>query len=444
MSGVWLAVLLGAGITFSAHGQEAPTSPRGASADRSSLWPHIHSAAQCGDVRGGSVTWDASDAGMLAFNVNGNGVYAWVTIPAPAAGWDLATRLGVEASVTNLGPNPAEVQVWTVASRGWESIADVATLATGETRLFSCRLRETFPDGTPKLDPGSVTGVRVLVRKAAAGTVIRVAGLAATGHAPPWTQPEGRIEVPAVEEGPPTAGRRVRYQLQGDEGTDIACLLHLPDDWKPGGSYPVIFEYPGNIYYVKDCYSTGLPDQCGIGYGMTRGRGAIWVSMPFVNRTSDAIAENGWGDADDTASYCERVVDDVCAHFGGDRRNLILTGFSRGAIACGFIGLRNDRIAQLWKGFHLCQHYDGDGWNGATLEDAVERARRFQGRAVFHTDNPKNAVRPVTDIMNVPTTFVRSGLGAHAIAMFLDDREPTKQLRRWFAELVESPQVLRP
>lgn len=64
----------------------------------------------------------------------------------------------------------------------------------------------------------------------------------------------------------------------------------------------------------------------------------------------------------------------------------------------------------------VCQHYDGDGWNGATLEDAVERARRFQGRAVFHTDTPKNAVRPVTDIMNVPTTFVRSGLGAHAIA----------------------------
>jgi predicted esterase len=166
--------------------------------------------------------------------------------------------------------------------------------------------------------------------------------------------------------------------------------------------------------------------------------------MPFVDRTSHAIAENGWGDADDTASYCERVVDDVCGHFGGDRRNLILTGFSRGAIACGFIGLRNDRIAQLWKGFHLCQHYDGDGWNGATLEDALERAKRFRGSAVFHTDNPADRVRPVTEIMNVPTTFVDSGLAAHSIAMFLDDRESTQQLRRWFAELVESPQVLRP
>jgi hypothetical protein len=439
-----LAALLVVGIDEVSFGQDSPTTPQRAAADRTLLWSHIRSTADLGDVRGGSVTWDASDAGALAFNVKGNGVYAWVTIPAPATGWELAARFGVEASVTNLGPNPAEVQVWVVASHGWESVADVATLAPGESRLFACRLRETFPDGTPKLDPDRVAGVRILVRKAAAGTVIRVAGLAATGHAPPWTQPQGRIEVPAVEDGPPAAGRRVRYQLAKDKGTDIACLLHLPDDWRPDGSYPVIFEYPGNIYYVKGCYSTGLPDQCGIGYGMTRGRGAIWVSMPFVDRTSGAIAENGWGDADDTASYCERVVDDVCTHFGGDRRNLILTGFSRGAIACGFIGLRNDRIARLWKGLHLCQHYDGDGWNGATLEDAVERARRFQGRAVFHTDNPEEAVRPVTDVMNVPTTFVRSGLGAHAIAMFLDNREPTQQLRRWFAELVESSQVLTP
>ena len=55
---------------------------------------------------------------------------------------------------------------------------------------------------------------------------------------------------------------------------------------------------------------------------------------------------------------------------------------------------------------------------------------------MFHTDNPEEKVRPVTDAMGVPTTFVRSGLGAHSTAMFLDDRESTLQLRRWFAELV--------
>ena len=41
--------------------------------------------------------------------------------------------------------------------------------------------------------------------------------------------------------------------------------------------------------------------------------------------------------------------------------------------------------------------------------------------------------------MNVPTTFVQSGLGAHSTAMFLDDRESTKALRRWFTEVITAP-----
>jgi len=440
----WLAAaVLGAGLASWANGQAEEAAPAPAARDRRSLWPQIRSAADLGEIRGGSAAWDPGTV-ALVLTVNQDGPHAWADIPAPAEGWDLSRRTQIEASVENVGTVPAEVQVWAVAARGWDSVGDVARLAPGEARLFACRLRETFPDGTPKLDPGRVSGVRVLVRSATAGMAVRVAGLAATGETEPWTRPEGRIELPAVVEGPAAPGRRVRYQLSGDEGTHIACLLHLPDDWRPGGVYPVILEYPGNVFYTKACYSTGLPDQCGIGYGMARGRGAIWVSMPFVERKTNSIAENGWGNPDDTADYCLRVIDEVCRNFAGDRRNLILTGFSRGAIACGFIGLRNDRIAPLWKGFHLCQHYDGDGWNGATLEGALERAKRFRGSAVFHTDNSADRVKPVTDIMNVPTTFVNSGLGFHSIAMFLDDRESTQQVRRWFAELVDTARTVRP
>jgi hypothetical protein len=66
------------------------------------------------------------------------------------------------------------------------------------------------------------------------------------------------------------------------------------------------------------------------------------------------------------------------------------------------------------------------------MEGAIERAGRFSGVSVFHTDNREEKVRPVTAAMNVPTTFVQSGLGAHSTAMLLDDRESTKALRRWF------------
>jgi hypothetical protein len=198
----------------------------------------------------------------------------------------------------------------------------------------------------------------------------------------------------------------------------------------------VIVEYPGNIFLVPECYSTGRPDQCVIGYGMTKGRGAILLSLPFVDRAAGSSAEYGWGDADATADYAVRMVEEVCARFGGDRQNVVLTGFSRGAIACGYIGFRNERIAGLWKGFHACQHYDGDGWGGATMEGALERARRFRGKAVFHTDNSETAFQPVMEAMSARVTYVRSGLGAHACAMFLDDRPSTERLREWWVELV--------
>ena len=103
----------------------------------------------------------------------------------------------------------------------------------------------------------------------------------------------------------------------------------------------------------------------------------------------ETIAEAGFGsnDGDDTAAYAMKVIEDICANWGGDRDNLFLCGFSRGAIACGYIGLRNDRIAGLWKGFVACQHYDGSRWRQSRMEDAIERAPRFRGKAIFQVDN---------------------------------------------------------
>jgi len=390
------------------------------------------------DVRDATVDWQPEDGGRLSVVTTAKGPYAWVTIPAPAGGFDLGRRAVVEADVVNRGANAVEAQLWVVADRGWESVGDFARLEPGERRTFSCRLRETFPDGTPKLDPARITGVRLILVRPMVGATVDVSGLRAAGAAPPFVRPAGRIETPPVEEGPPAAGRRVRHTLAVDEGTGIHALLHLPEDWVAGRErpYPVVVELPGNIFFVPGCYSPGLPEQCAIGYGMTRGRGAIWVSAPFVDRAAGTIAENGWGNPDDTADLLRRVVEDVCGRFGGDRRCVVLTGFSRGAIACGFIGLRDDRVAALWRGFHCCQHHDGDGWNGATLDGAIARGARFRGLSVFHTDNDAAAVRPVTEAMGVPTEFVASGLGAHSVAMFLDDRASTRRLREWFADLV--------
>jgi len=419
------------------HADEASNKLANPSASQAEMWSHIQRVQDLGELREMTAEWDASaPGGALRLVAIKPARYAWVTVLAPRQGWNLARRATVEAEITNRGTAPAEVMLWVVGDRGWDAVGDFATLAPGEARKFSCRLRATFPDGTPKLDPGQVKQVQVMLPKVALGAALEVRGLAAVGHEPEWTRPPGRLEAPAIEDGPPAAGRRVRHRLAGDEYTGIYCLLYLPADWKRGVAFPVIVEYPGNIFFTPGCYSTGRPDQCAIGYGITKGKGAIWASLPFVDRANGIIAENGWGDADATADYAVRVVEEICAKFGGDRRNVALTGFSRGAIACGYIGLRNDRVASLWKGFHACQHYDGDGWNGATMDSAMERARRFAGRAVFHTDNSTEMFQPLMDMMKAETTYVRSGLGAHACAMFLDDRPSTQQLRKWFNDLV--------
>jgi hypothetical protein len=418
------------------HGSEA------SDGGSSSLWTHIRQISDLKELRSMNAEWDASSPdGLLKLTaLETRNHYAWAVIPPPAEGWNLARRASVGCEITNRGVQPVNVQLWVVGDRGWDAISDIAILEAGSTRKFSCRLRETFPDGTPKIDPGQIKNIQIMISgRLASPATLEVRGLVATGSAPEWKRPDGRMDVSAIEDGPPSPGSRVRYRLAEDANATIYSVLHLPKDWEPGGKYPVIVEYPGNIYFVNGCYSTGLPDQCVIGYGMSKGQGAISLALPFVDRQAGGIAENGWGNADETADYLMKMVDEVCTKFGGDPANLILTGFSRGAIACGYIGLRNDRIAALWKGMHACQHFDGSGWRGATITGAIERARRFQGEAVFHTDNPQEKVQPVMDAMSARFTFVKSGLGYHSTAMFLDERPSTQQLRQWFRDLCLVP-----
>jgi len=422
--------------------------------DATSLTGHLRSAADLGELRDIKADW-TDDA--IALSSTAATLFARAVIPAQKDGWDLARRAAVCAEIVNTGDNPVGVMMWVVGGHGWEAVLDTATLAPHETRTFSCDLRATFPDRTPKINPGDVQGVQIMLAEPVTRPAkpddkgppstylspritkpfsIALRSLEACGQAPEWQRPPGRIDVPVVEDATPAPGKRVRYRLAGDETSGIYSVLNLPEDWQPGKKYPVIVEYPGNFFFGPQCFSSGLPDQCVIGYGMTKGRGAICLGLPFIDGPTGTIAENGWGNADDTAEYALRIVTDVCDNFGGDRDNVVLTGFSRGAIACGYIGLRNDRIAALWKGFHACQHYDGANWNGSTIPDAIERASRFKGKAIFHTDNSQEKFQPVMDVMDTTITWAHSGLGYHSTAMFLDDRASTQQLRQWFWQLV--------
>lgn len=404
------------------------------------LLSHVQSVDGLGELRGLKVDFiGPSNDRRLELSGTPLGRYAWVVIAKPGAGWNLSRSQAIEVDIENNGSHPVKLLFWIVGERGWDAVADTFELGPGLRHAFRCDLRSVFPDGTPKLDPNRIKQIQIMVVGAKQPIDLSVLNLRSVGDIEPFQKPLDRLNVPEVSEGMPEPGQPVRYRLEGEESSRIYSILHLPTDWKIGKRFPLVVEYPGNIYFTPDSYSTGRPDQCIIGYGMTRGAGAICLSLPFIDSATESIAEHGWGDPDATADYCLRAVEEVVRKFGADRNNIVLTGFSRGGLACGFIGLRNDRIAGLWKGFHACQHYDGDGWQGATMESALIRAERFRGRSLFMTDNSEQAFRPVVEKMNTEAVFVRSGLGAHACAMFLDDRPSTQQLRNWFADLVAKP-----
>lgn len=420
------------------------------------LTQHIQGSADLADPHDLRAEWDD---GILKLATEKAERYAWVVIPPPKGGWKLDRCATIDAEISNTGSEPAGVMFWVVGEHGWSAVVDAASLAPSETRTFSCNLRATYPDGTPKLNPSDIKQVQIMlstpvIRRAKSGSAdpektafnplivkplsIEVRHILSKGDAPEWKRPPDRLDVPAVEESAPSPGKRVRYRLADDSKTNIYCVLNLPEDWRPGAKFPVIVEYPGNILFGPECYSSGMPDQCVIGYGITKGKGAICLGMPFLDRATQKIASNAWGNPGDTADYVVKMVDEICSKFGGDRENILLTGFSRGAIACGFIGLRDDHIASYWKGFHACQHSDGSNWNGATMDTAITRAARFRGKAVFQTDNSPEKFQPVMDAMHTKVTWANSGLGFHSTAMFLDERPSTQQLREWFWELVKN------
>lgn len=190
------------------------------------------------------------------------------------------------------------------------------------------------------------------------------------------------LTVPELMESAPGPGKRVRV------GGDLYHVLYLPEDWRPNHRYPVIVEYAGNGEYRNEYgdVSNGVPEGSNLGYGISGGRGFLWLCLPYVNATQNGIAIRWWGDADATVNYCLRTVETVCREYGGDPARVLVCGFSRGSIACNYIGLRNDAIAGLWRGFLCYSHYDGARpWPGDASDRAsvLARLRRLRGRPQF-------------------------------------------------------------
>ncbi len=254
------------------------------------------------------------------------------------------------------------------------------------------------------------------------------------------------LQVPSVTQETPQPGKRVWQQNPGFEQTEIAHALYLPPDWKPDKTYPVIVEYPGNGGYSNalNDVSKGRVQDCKLGFGLSAGQGMIWVSLPFVDPKTGKHALQWWGDPDATADYCKQTVARICREFGGDSENVFLTGFSRGAIACNYIGLRDTEIAALWKGMLPHIHYDGvRKWNypDSDVLSARKRLARLGRRPQFITqEKSTRATEAYLKNSDSPDqfTFMAIPYPNHSDEWVLKDIPERTRARRWLADCLEN------
>lgn len=264
------------------------------------------------------------------------------------------------------------------------------------------------------------------------------------------------LVVPPLSAAVAAAGKRFKEKLAEYADTDVYHAVYLPTDWRPGASLPVIVEYAGNGNFRNRFgdVSTGRVEGSKLGYGISAGHGFIWVCLPYLNSAGTANVIKWWGDRpkynpQPTVEYCKRAVPWICKKYGGDPDRVLLVGFSRGAIACNFIGLHDEKIAKLWCGFVAFSHYDGVvdrwGYTGCDRASALARLKRLGDRRQFicaedgagpHSVGATKSYLSSTRV-NGAFTFRATGFRNHNDAWTLRPSAARNDLRGWVQRLTE-------
>ena len=263
------------------------------------------------------------------------------------------------------------------------------------------------------------------------------------------------LNVPQMVEAEAGAAQRVRRTLP-EFDSKAYYSLYLPSDWQPGQSYPVIVEYAGNGGY-RDALGdecSGRPEDCNLGYGMSAGKGFIWICLPYLNNEGNELALTWWGnppsfDPQPTLTFCRAAVKDVCASFGGDRDRVVLTGFSRGAIACNYLGLYDDETASLWRAFVPCSHYDGVRrwpYPHSDAASAAVRLKRLHGRPQFicgERDQIEQTGVYLSSFELQNITYASTGFRNHSDQWILRPSPTREQLREWLDDVTQPPGAVK-
>ena len=259
------------------------------------------------------------------------------------------------------------------------------------------------------------------------------------------------LKLPPLLEG--NFGPGIRTKTRNPEDPKgVYHVLYLPTDWKAGKKYPVIVEYAGNgPYRDKNAdLSSGSVEGSKLGYGFTGGKGYVWLCLPYLNSSGTENVRRWWGDAPEydpipTVEYCKSTVRRICEKFGGDPRKIILCGFSRGAIACNFIGLYDDEISKLWAGFIPFSHYDGVrkwAYPGSDKKSAIGRIARLRGRPqLILSESPSNNqstrkyIESLKEFDTDQLTFMDSGFRNHNDEWVLRPSPARSFARQWLKRI---------
>lgn len=275
-----------------------------------------------------------------------------------------------------------------------------------------------------------------------------VEGIASWSQLPDIKDVPFELSVPAFTEGIPLPGKRVKQQLTAYEGTSVYHAVFLPANWEAGKKYPIIVEYPGNGPYVNKYGDrcSGKPEDTYLGYGMSGGKDFIWIGMPLISEDGNRNERYWWGGVEASVDYTLKTVEQVCQELGGDRSKVFAAGFSRGAIACNYIGLHNDKIASLWCGFIANSHYDGvrTDWNYSNSDraSALKRLQRLGGRPqlIIEEGSGSEAARSYIESTGVIGDFTHMTIPYrnHDPRWVLQDIPERKRLQEWVIRVIES------
>ena len=173
-----------------------------------------------------------------------------------------------------------------------------------------------------------------------------------------------------------------------------------------------------------------------------------------MNNLGTTNVTQWWGNISDyhvepTLNYCKNAVPWICKQYNGNLDSVIITGFSRGAIACNYIGLNDDEISRLWTAFIPYSHYDGviETWDypACNRASALTRLNRLKARPQFICHETINGQQIGLDStksyldstgIQAPLTFKETGFRNHSDAWILRSCPTRKALRRWLKSIL--------